>query len=85
MQSLTCLSVIYSEPVFVLFFSSTLSYIAFDFHKECSQMRWDRLQILVDVVAETQDEYRYCPESVEGNVADPLLNVFFLSICAVTS
>lgn len=34
------------------------SYIAFDFHKECSQMRWDRLQILVDAVAEMQDEYR---------------------------
>ncbi|XP_072772678.1 phosphatidylinositol-3-phosphatase SAC1-A-like [Nerophis lumbriciformis] len=36
-----------------------LSYIAFDFHKECSHMRWDRLQILVEAVAETQDEYSY--------------------------
>uniref|UniRef100_A0A8C4NUD6 SAC domain-containing protein n=1 Tax=Dicentrarchus labrax TaxID=13489 RepID=A0A8C4NUD6_DICLA len=36
-----------------------LNYIAFDFHKECSHMRWDRLQILVDSVAETQDEYSY--------------------------
>ncbi|TNN27998.1 Phosphatidylinositide phosphatase SAC1 [Liparis tanakae] len=35
-----------------------VSYVAFDFHKECSHMRWDRLQILVDDVAETQDEYR---------------------------
>lgn len=34
-----------------------LSYVAFDFHKECSHMRWERLQILVDSVAETQDEY----------------------------
>lgn len=38
--------------------TSVLSYIAFDFHKECSHMRWERLQILVDAVAETQDEYR---------------------------
>lgn len=38
--------------------TSVLSYIAFDFHKECSHMRWERLQILVDSVAETQDEYR---------------------------
>uniref|UniRef100_A0A3B3CKT9 SAC1 like phosphatidylinositide phosphatase b n=1 Tax=Oryzias melastigma TaxID=30732 RepID=A0A3B3CKT9_ORYME len=27
-------------------------YVAFDFHKECSRMRWHRLQILVDMVAE---------------------------------
>lgn len=36
---------------------SLLSYVAFDFHKECSHMRWERLQILVDAVAEAQDEY----------------------------
>lgn len=36
---------------------SFLSYVAFDFHKECSHMRWERLQILVDAVAEAQDEY----------------------------
>lgn len=36
---------------------SVLSYVAFDFHKECSHMRWERLQILVDAVTETQDEY----------------------------
>lgn len=38
-------------------FLSVLSYVAFDFHKECSHMRWERLQILVDAVAEAQDEY----------------------------
>ncbi|NXS17026.1 SAC1 phosphatase, partial [Mystacornis crossleyi] len=31
-------------------------YVAFDFHKECSRMRWDRLQILMDQLAEQQDE-----------------------------
>ena len=34
-------------------------YIAFDFHKECSRMRWHRLQILVDMVAEIQEEFGY--------------------------
>lgn len=33
-------------------------YVAFDFHKECSRMRWDRLQILMDQLAEQQDEFR---------------------------
>lgn len=46
--------VIYVNQITPLF---VLSYIAFDFHKECSHMRWERLQILVDAVAETQDEY----------------------------
>ena len=34
-------------------------YVAFDFHKECSRMRWHRLQILVDSVADLQDEFGY--------------------------
>ncbi|KAI4891931.1 hypothetical protein NFI96_021902 [Prochilodus magdalenae] len=36
-----------------------IKYVAFDFHKECSRMRWHRLQILVDSVAELQDEFGY--------------------------
>uniref|UniRef100_A0AAQ4Q101 SAC domain-containing protein n=1 Tax=Gasterosteus aculeatus aculeatus TaxID=481459 RepID=A0AAQ4Q101_GASAC len=43
-----------------------LNYVAFDFHKECSHMRWDRLQILVDNVAETQEQYSYFMVSPEG-------------------
>lgn len=39
--------------------NDVINYIAFDFHKECSRMRWERLQILVDGVAQTQDEYSY--------------------------
>uniref|UniRef100_A0A8C2SGZ9 Phosphatidylinositol-3-phosphatase SAC1 n=1 Tax=Capra hircus TaxID=9925 RepID=A0A8C2SGZ9_CAPHI len=35
-----------------------IRYIAFDFHKECKNMRWDRLSILLDQVAEMQDELR---------------------------
>uniref|UniRef100_A0A8C6L3G4 SAC1 like phosphatidylinositide phosphatase b n=1 Tax=Nothobranchius furzeri TaxID=105023 RepID=A0A8C6L3G4_NOTFU len=34
-----------------------IKYIAFDFHKECSRMRWHRLQILLDMVTEMQDEF----------------------------
>uniref|UniRef100_A0A674DV53 SAC1 like phosphatidylinositide phosphatase n=1 Tax=Salmo trutta TaxID=8032 RepID=A0A674DV53_SALTR len=45
-----------------------IKYVAFDFHKECSGMRWDRLSILVDNVAETQDEYSYFMVDTEGKV-----------------
>ncbi|KAM4028797.1 phosphatidylinositol-3-phosphatase SAC1 isoform 3-T3 [Anomaloglossus baeobatrachus] len=43
-------------------------YFAFDFHKECSRMRWERLQILVDQVAEIQDEFGYFLVDSEGKV-----------------
>ncbi|GAB5567988.1 phosphatidylinositide phosphatase SAC2 isoform X2 [Prionailurus iriomotensis] len=36
--------------------SGMIRYVAFDFHKECKNMRWDRLSILMDQVAEMQDE-----------------------------
>ncbi|KAG9345110.1 hypothetical protein JZ751_009651 [Albula glossodonta] len=45
-------------------------YIAFDFHKECSRMRWDRLQILVDAVSEMQDEFGYFLVDSEGKVLE---------------
>uniref|UniRef100_A0A3Q1ENR1 SAC1 like phosphatidylinositide phosphatase n=1 Tax=Acanthochromis polyacanthus TaxID=80966 RepID=A0A3Q1ENR1_9TELE len=53
-----------------------MSYIAFDFHKECSHMRWDRLQILVDTVAETQDEYNYFMVNSEGKTVAQQRGVF---------
>ena len=34
-------------------------YVAFDFHKECSKMRWYRLSLLVDLVAEDQAAMGY--------------------------
>lgn len=43
---------------YVGFFYVLGRYIAFDFHKECKNMRWDRLSILLDQVAEIQDELR---------------------------
>ncbi|KAG7325830.1 hypothetical protein KOW79_010755 [Hemibagrus wyckioides] len=48
--------------------NGTIKYIAFDFHKECSKMRWHRLQILVDAVAEMQDEFGYFMLNSDGKV-----------------
>ncbi|XP_051948796.1 phosphatidylinositol-3-phosphatase SAC1-A-like [Xyrauchen texanus] len=45
-----------------------IKYVAFDFHKECSKMRWHRLQILVDAVSEMQDEFGYFMLSSDGKV-----------------
>ncbi|GCC29567.1 hypothetical protein chiPu_0008009 [Chiloscyllium punctatum] len=43
-----------------------VKYCAFDFHKECSHMRWDRLQLLLDCVADQQDENGYFLVDSEG-------------------
>ncbi|XP_008296958.1 phosphatidylinositol-3-phosphatase SAC1-B [Stegastes partitus] len=45
-----------------------IKYIAFDFHKECSRMRWHRLQILMDMVTDMQDEFGYFLVDSEGKV-----------------
>uniref|UniRef100_UPI00398E5790 phosphatidylinositol-3-phosphatase SAC1-B n=1 Tax=Pristiophorus japonicus TaxID=55135 RepID=UPI00398E5790 len=43
-------------------------YCAFDFHKECSRMRWERLQILLDRVADQQDEFGYFLVDSDGKM-----------------
>ncbi|XP_030580552.1 phosphatidylinositol-3-phosphatase SAC1-B [Archocentrus centrarchus] len=48
--------------------NSMIRYLAFDFHKECSQMRWHRLQILLDMVADMQDEFGYFLVDADGKV-----------------
>uniref|UniRef100_A0A3Q3BZ65 SAC1 like phosphatidylinositide phosphatase b n=1 Tax=Haplochromis burtoni TaxID=8153 RepID=A0A3Q3BZ65_HAPBU len=48
--------------------NSLIKYIAFDFHKECSHMRWHRLQILLDMVAEMQDDFGYFLVDADGKV-----------------
>ncbi|XP_072531970.1 phosphatidylinositol-3-phosphatase SAC1-A [Salminus brasiliensis] len=53
-----------------------IKYIAFDFHKECSKMRWHRLQILVDAVAEMQDEFGYFMLNSEGRVVSEQSGTF---------
>ncbi|XP_030014003.1 phosphatidylinositol-3-phosphatase SAC1-B [Sphaeramia orbicularis] len=45
-----------------------IKYIAFDFHKECSRMRWHRLQILLDAVSEMQNEFGYFLVDADGKV-----------------
>ncbi|KAK3541362.1 hypothetical protein QTP86_023088 [Hemibagrus guttatus] len=45
-----------------------IKYVAFDFHKECSRMRWHRLQILVDTVAEQQNEFGFFLVDADGTV-----------------
>lgn len=65
--------------------SSVLSYIAFDFHKECSHMRWDRLQILVDTVAETQEEYRWQKRQPRPPLRFSGRKHWHLPLCAATS
>ncbi|XP_046875564.1 phosphatidylinositol-3-phosphatase SAC1-A [Hypomesus transpacificus] len=48
--------------------NNMIEYIAFDFHKECSKMRWDRLQILVNKVSDAQDDFSYFMLDSEGKV-----------------
>lgn len=40
--------------------NSSLRYEPFDFHHECRKMRWDRLSILMDRIAEEQQEMGQC-------------------------
>uniref|UniRef100_A0A8C2W1M9 Phosphatidylinositol-3-phosphatase SAC1 n=2 Tax=Chinchilla lanigera TaxID=34839 RepID=A0A8C2W1M9_CHILA len=53
-----------------------IRYIAFDFHKECRHMRWDRLSILMDQVAEMQDELGYFLVDSAGKVVTNQEGVF---------
>uniref|UniRef100_A0A8C1N4Z8 SAC1 like phosphatidylinositide phosphatase a n=1 Tax=Cyprinus carpio TaxID=7962 RepID=A0A8C1N4Z8_CYPCA len=56
--------------------ASFLRYIAFDFHKECSKMRWHRLQILVDAVSDMQEEFGYFMVSSDGKVTSEQSGTF---------
>lgn len=48
--------------------SGMTSYSAFDFHKECKNMQWGRLSILLDQVAEMQDKLIYFLVDSAGKV-----------------
>lgn len=56
--------------------SGMIRYIAFDFHKECKNMRWDRLNLLLDQVAEIQDELSYFLVDSAGKVVTNQEGVF---------
>lgn len=43
----------------ILFFFISFRYVAFDFHKECGQMKWHRLSLLLDLLKESIHEISY--------------------------
>lgn len=43
-----------------------VTYEPFDFHAECSKMRWDRLSILLDRVAAQQEQFGYFLQERQG-------------------
>merc|ERR1719384_276471 len=51
-------------------------YEAFDFHRECSKMRYDRLSILMDRLAQFQEQFSYFHLSREGSVLGRQSGVF---------
>lgn len=51
-------------------------YEPFDFHAECSKMRWDRLSILLDRLSQYQEQFSYFLQSREGSVLARQSGVF---------
>ncbi|CAG0886914.1 unnamed protein product [Darwinula stevensoni] len=51
-------------------------YEAFDFHKECAKMRWDRLSILIDKLASVQDDMGFFLMTQDGKVVQSQTGVF---------
>jgi len=45
-----------------------IRYVHFDFHKECSKMRWHRLQILMDRVKSDIEDQSYYLSTADGTV-----------------
>lgn len=56
--------------------SELVIYHAFDFHKECSRMRWHRLNILMDKIALDQEEFGYFMQQRDGSVMMKQSGVF---------
>ncbi|XP_064641068.1 phosphatidylinositol-3-phosphatase SAC1-like [Lineus longissimus] len=48
--------------------NKNIRYESFDFHHECSKMRWDRLSILVDRLAEDQKRFGFFMMKKDGHV-----------------
>eukprot|EP00112_Aurelia_sp_Birch-Aquarium-sp1_P022960 Seg666.6 transcript_id=Seg666.6/GoldUCD/mRNA.D3Y31 product="Phosphatidylinositide phosphatase SAC1-B" protein_id=Seg666.6/GoldUCD/D3Y31 len=55
---------------------SQLRYVAFDFHKECSKMRWHRLSILMERIAEDIINFGYFKVDNQGEMLQTQLGVF---------
>ncbi|XP_067650738.1 phosphatidylinositol-3-phosphatase SAC1-like [Haliotis asinina] len=56
--------------------NSNIRYESFDFHKECSKMRWDRLSILTDKLAEERGQFGYFMHGKDGSVLSSQQGVF---------
>lgn len=53
-----------------------IRYEAFDFHSECSKMRWHRLSILLDRLTPELDEFGYFGMRIDGTVVSTQTGVF---------
>jgi len=53
-----------------------IRYVHFDFHKECSKMRWHRLQILMDRVKSDIEDQSYYLSTADGTVLQRQNGVF---------
>lgn len=56
--------------------SEHVQYLAFDFHKECSKMRWHRLSILLDKIGLEQENYGYFMQQRDNKVIMKQIGVF---------
>ncbi|EDO36706.1 predicted protein [Nematostella vectensis] len=52
------------------------SYEAFDFHKECSKMRWDRLNLLIDRLSPDQKKFGYFSMGKDKDIQSEQKGVF---------
>lgn len=64
------------KAVVALVKEQNVFYEPFDFHAECSKMRWDRLSILMDRLSQYQEQFSYFLQSKEGSVLSRQSGVF---------
>ncbi|KAJ1960643.1 Phosphoinositide phosphatase sac1 [Dipsacomyces acuminosporus] len=67
------------------FKSPLYHYTHFDFHKECSKMRWDRISILVDELAEYNAKFGYFRIKNEPKAAGPAATPSSLQLGVIRS
>ncbi|XP_074644697.1 phosphatidylinositol-3-phosphatase SAC1-like [Tubulanus polymorphus] len=56
--------------------NTNVRYEAFDFHHECRKMRWDRLSILIDRLADEQKQFCYFMVRRDGSVVTQQDGIF---------
>ena len=58
---------------------SRVKYIHFDFHKECSKMRWHNLNILMDKIRDDMSEFGYFYKDNQGEPWEYVANEIYCS------